>query len=152
MTLVCVPVYLREAQRFVAIHHSHNRAPRGGRFAIGASDGAQLWGVAIVGRPVARTLEDGLTAELTRVCVRAGAPKGTNSFLYARAWRAWQAMGGVRMVTYTLASEDATALKNCRWKIIGETKGNEPGKGWMNRPGREWQPVFGEAKTAWEAA
>lgn len=152
MGLVCVPVYLREAQRFVAEHHSHNQAPRGGRFAIGASDGAQLWGVAIIGRPVARTLENGLTAELTRVCVRDGAPRGTNSFLYARAWRAWQAMGGTRMVTYTLASERGTALKNCGWRIIGETKGAAPGKGWMNRPGREWQPVFGEPKIAWEAA
>ena len=59
----------------------------------------ELVGVAIVGRPVARMLDDGLTSEVTRVCVVSHAPKNSCSFLYGRCWRIWQQMGGKRMVT-----------------------------------------------------
>lgn len=57
MTLSTVPMGLREANEFVANFHRHNRPVPGARFSVGASDGAELWGVAIVGRPVARMLQ-----------------------------------------------------------------------------------------------
>lgn len=52
-SLFAVPLTLREANDFVAQFHRHNgRTSRdGGKFAIGCSDGDQLVGVAIVGRP-----------------------------------------------------------------------------------------------------
>jgi len=105
-------------------------------------------GVAIVGRPVARLLDDGYTAEVTRCCVLEKAPKGSCSFLYGRCWRIWQQMGGIRMVTYTLQTESGSSLKGAGWKIVGETKGG----GW-NREGRErdWQPIYGQLKFRWEA-
>ena len=99
--LQLVPVTLREANEFVANFHRHNKPTQGGRFAIGAVYGDALIGVAIVGRPVSAQLQDGLTAEVTRLCVSDDAPTNACSFLYGRSWRIWQQMGGERMVTYT---------------------------------------------------
>lgn len=83
MTVTIVPCTLREACDFVGNFHRHNKAPQGGMFAVGASDGARLVGVGIVGRPVARMLQDGTTCEVTRCCVVDDAPKGTCSAIYA---------------------------------------------------------------------
>lgn len=78
MTLQAIPLDLREAREFVGNFHRHNKAPAGGKFAIGASDGSRLVGVAIVGRPVARMLDDGETLEVVRVCVLDDAPAGSS--------------------------------------------------------------------------
>lgn len=149
MSLRVLPITLKEAHEFVESFHRHNKPSRGGKYAIAASDGEELVGVAVVGRPVARMLDDGVTAEVTRLCVNDTAPKNTCSFLYGRCWRIWQQMGGKRMVTYTLQSESGASLRGAGWKLTGETK---PSDGWMNRPGREWQPIYGQAKFRWEAA
>lgn len=151
MTLVAVPVDLREANSFIESYHRHNRPVQGAKFALGVSDGQRLVGVATVGRPVARRLDDGYTAEVTRVCVLPDAPKGSCSFLYARAWRAWEAMGGRRIVTYTLTSESGASLRGAGWEVKGTWEGAKEGKGWTTRPGRDWQPVVGQAKLRWEA-
>lgn len=145
-----VPMSIREANDFVANFHRHNKPVQGAKFAIGASDGEQLVGVAIVGRPISRHLDDGVTAEVTRCCVLNQAPKGTPSFLYARCWRAWSAMGGERLVTYTLASESGASLRGAGWKVVAQSSGAVEGKGWTTRVGREWQPVTGQAKLRWE--
>ena len=93
--------------------------------------------------------DDGVTAEVTRCCVLNDAPKGSCSFLYACCWRAWRAMGGQRMITYTLQSESGASLRGAGWKVLHEVVINK-GKGWTNRPGREWQPVTGQLKFRWE--
>lgn len=151
MTLHAVPMTLREAGEFVANFHRHNKRPQGGLFAVGVSDGEQLVGVAIVGRPVARKLDDGLTAEVIRCCVADGSPKGTCSFLYARCWQAARAIGWQKLITYTLQSESGASLRGAGWKVVAELKATDP-KLWQSRPGREWQPVVGQAKFRWEAA
>jgi hypothetical protein len=148
--LQAVPISIREANAFVEQFHRHSVPVQGAKFAIGASVGEHLQGVAIVGRPVARMLHDGFTAEVLRCCVLPDAQKNTPSFLYGRCWRVWQQMGGRRMVTYTLASESGASLRAAGWKILGETEASEKGKGWMNRPGRAWRPVYGQQKLRWE--
>jgi hypothetical protein len=70
------PCTLRQAREFVNVHHRHHRAPQGGQFALALLDGRELVGVAIGGRPVARGNDDGLTLEVTRVCVLEGVPNG----------------------------------------------------------------------------
>lgn len=146
-----LPLTLREANDFVEQFHRHNgRTTRdGGKFAIGAAADHGLMGVAIVGRPLARLLNDSFTAEVLRVCVLPQAPRNTNSFLYGRCWRIWQAMGGKRLVTYTLTTESGASLRGAGWKIAGEVK---PG-GW-DRKGRarDWQPIYGQQKFRWEQA
>ena len=145
-----VPITLREANEFVASFHRHNKPVQGAKFSLGASDGNRLVGVAIVGRPVARLLDNGDTAEVTRCCVLDDAPKGACSFLYSRCWRAWAALGGKRLVTYTLQSESGASLRGAGWRVVGQSLGNK--NGWQNRPGREWQAVVGQAKLRWEVA
>ena len=76
-----VPLTLAAANDFVAAHHRHHRPVVGHRFSIGAQDGGVLVGAAIVGRPVARHLDDGFTAEVTRLVT--DGTKNACSMLYA---------------------------------------------------------------------
>ena len=143
------PIALREANDFVRNFHRHNKPTQGGKFAIGALYDDELVGVAIVGRPVSATLDDGWTAEVTRVCVRDHAPRNACSFLYGRCWRIWQQMGGKRMVTYTLQTESGASLKGAGWQVMGEVK---PHDRWTPKGGnRDWQPIYGQLKFRWEA-
>jgi hypothetical protein len=151
MGLTAVPMTIKEAREFVNNFHRHNKAPLSGLYAVGVSDGTELVGVAIVGRPVARMLDNGETAEVVRCCVIEKAPKGTCSFLYARCWQAAKALGWRRLVTYTLQTESGASLRGAGWKLVAELKANNP-TSWQSRPGREWQSVVGQAKFRWEAS
>ena len=108
--LSLVPITLREAHAFVAAHHRHHDRDVGGRFAIGAARDAAIVAVAVVGNPKARMLDvDDYTAEVTRLCSiderHGDHASGACSMLYAACWRCWRAMGGRRLVTYTLPVE-----------------------------------------------
>lgn len=147
---MAIPMSTAEANQFVASFHRHNKPVQGAKFAIGATHSDRLVGVAIVGRPVSRRLDDGVTAEITRCCVSGDAPKGACSFLYSRCWRAWAAMGGQRMVTYTLDTESGSSLRGAGFRVVGQSPAWKPGTGWTTRPGREWQPVHGQGRLRWE--
>ena len=149
--LSVIPISLREANDFVSSFHRHNgrTARDGGKFAIGATTGEQLVGIAIVGRPIARFLDNGYTAEVTRTCTSPDAPKGTISFLYSACWRICQAMGYLKLVTYTLTTESGASLRGAGWKCIGQISSNK--NGW-SREGREreWQSIYDQPKLRWE--
>lgn len=148
--LSVVPLKLSEANTFVAAHHRHNKPVLGARFSIGATVDGNLVGVAIVGRPVARMIDNRTTGEVTRVCVAPDAPRNTNSFLYGACWRVWRAMGGLRLVTYTLASESGASLRGAGWKVEAESAPR--GKPWHGPDRqREYQSVYGQQKLRWEA-
>lgn len=68
MGVELVPVTLKEANAFVEKYHRHHRAVTGHKFSIAASDGEKIVGVVIVGRPVSRYLDNGITLEVTRLC------------------------------------------------------------------------------------
>ena len=105
--------------------------------------------IVIVGRPLSRLLDNGLTAEVLRCCTREGAPKGANSFLYAAAWRAWREMGGARLVTYTLQRESGESLHGAGWKVVAQIRPRD----WTERRDhieRDWQGVYAEPKLRWE--
>jgi len=153
--MTIVPVTLREANDFVESFHRHNgRTVRnGGKFAIGLEEG-ELVGVAIVGNPLSATFMVRGTAEVLRVCVNGKAPRNSNSKLYGACWRAWRAMGGDRLVTYTLQDESGASLRGSGWRIVAEV---EPHDAWgrkSKRDGkvREWQPIYGQQKFRWEIA
>jgi hypothetical protein len=98
------PVTRDEADRFISEHHRHHRPPVGALWRHGAHDSeGYLVAVAVVGRPVARELDDGLTVEVTRMCSD-GEPN-VCSMLYAAARRAADAKGYRRGLTYILRSE-----------------------------------------------
>lgn len=145
MTLVVCPLTLREARAYVSEHHRHHVAPQGGLFAIGGSRDGVIVGVAIVGRPVARMLSDGWTAEVTRLCT--DGTRNACSLLYGAAWRAARAMGYRRLVTYTLPEEGGASLRAAGWRIIGEAGGGKWSR--RERPRVDTHPT--QRKIRWEA-
>jgi hypothetical protein len=75
----------------------------------------------IVGRPVARGLQDGWTLEVVRLATD-GTP-GACSALYSAAWRAARAQGYRRLVTYILAEESGISLRAAGWKEVAAVRG-----------------------------
>jgi hypothetical protein len=124
---------LEGANEFVARHHRHHQPVIGHKFSIGAALGEALVGVVIVGRPVSRHRDDGLTLEVTRLCTDGTA--NACSFLYGAAARAAFAMGYTRIGTYIRKDEPGTTLLASGWRLIGET----PGKSWSvpSRPRKD---------------
>lgn len=108
-----VPVTLKAANEFIKAKHRHHGTVRGCKFTIGIIDGSELVAVAVTGRPVARMLDDGLTAEVTRLCTDGS--KNACSMLYAASARAAFAMGYTRIVTYILATELGVSLMAAGW-------------------------------------
>jgi hypothetical protein len=131
--LEIVPISIKDANAFVAMHHRHHGQVKIARFAVAASDGETIRGVAILGNPVARHLCDGRTLEVNRCCTD-GIRNGC-SFLYAASWRIAKAMGFKRLITYTLVSEGGTSLRAAGWQCLGERKGGSWDR--VNRPRNE---------------
>lgn len=124
MALVHAPISLAEANEFVTRHHRHHPPVIGHKFSIAAVANDEVVGVVIVGRPVSRHRDDGLTLEVTRLCT--DGTRNACSFLYGKAAKAAFAMGYRRIGTYTLPDEGGASLRAAGWKLIGET----PGKSW----------------------
>lgn len=144
--LTVIPCDLDEAKAFIARHHRHHVPPVSHKFSLAVADGAgEIRGVATVGRPVARGLDDGLTLEVTRVATD-GCPNACSA-LYGASRRATFALGYRRLLTYTLDSEPGTSLLAAGWKIVGEVKG----RSWdcPSRPRVDKYPTQG--KLRWEA-
>ena len=108
-------------------------------------DAETIRGVATVGRPIARYLQDGWTLEVTRVATD-GCPNACSA-LYAAAWRATRALGYRRLVTYTLESEPGTSLTAAGWRCLGETSGGSWSR--ADRPRLDRAPL--DLKVRWEA-
>ena len=119
--LEIVPMTLREANAYVEQNHRHHGPVAGHKYSIGLSNGEKIVGVAIVGRPVSRHLDDGWTLEVTRLFTEG--TKNDCSMLYAAAWRAARAMGYKRLVTYILESENGASLRAAGWKCVGQAGG-----------------------------
>ena len=119
--LSLVPVSLKDANAFVAAHHRHHKPTRGHKFSIGCAAEGRLVGVAIMGRPVSRYLDNGLTLEVTRLCTTD--EKNACSMLYAAAARAAKAMGYHKIITYTLDSEPGISLRAAGWICAGPAGG-----------------------------
>lgn len=148
MTLHISPCNLDEAHAFVDAVHRHHRRTWGGKFAIACASEECVHGVVVVGRPVARLLDDGYTLEVTRLAT--DGTKNACSMLYAAAWRATRAMGYHKLITYILDSEPGISLRAAGWKLIAKTRGdtwNRPNSG---RPRVDTHPLQG--KLRWEIA
>lgn len=120
--LTVVPVTLAEANEFIARHHRHHPPVVGHKFSVAVADESQaIRGVATVGRPVARRLNDGWTLEVNRVATDGCA--NACSALYGAARRATFALGYRRLVTYTLPEEGGASLRAAGWRCVGEAGG-----------------------------
>jgi hypothetical protein len=115
------PIDFDQACAFIAKHHRHHLPPRGHKFSIAAVKDGDLVGVVMVGRPVSRVRDDGLTLEVTRLCTTG--ERNACSILYGAAARAAFALGYRRIGTYILASENGASLRASGWRQLGDVKG-----------------------------
>lgn len=148
MSLRVVPVKFAEARDFVAAWHRHNSPPPGCVFCLGVADEDDvLRGVAMVGRPVARHYDNGVTLEVNRTATDGA--KNANSMLYGAAWRAAKALGYSRLITYTQADETGASLRAAGWRILAERPTR---KGWdaPSRP-RDNGSYLSTTRMLWEA-
>lgn len=142
-----VPVTFADACSFVAAHHRHHKPPVGHKFSLGVAVGDVLVGVAMIGRPVARHYDDGLTLEVNRTATD-GTPNA-NSMLYGAAWRAAKALGYGRLVTYTQAGESGSSLRAAGWRVIGERPSR---RGWWTPSRPRVDRNANVARTLWDAS
>ena len=142
--LKVVPCFQSDAKAFVALHHRHHKPPLGCIFCVACVDEAgTVRGVAMVGRPVARMLTDGLTAEVTRVATD-GCPNAC-SFLLGACRRIAFELGYRKIITYTLPAEGGASLRGAGWQHDGQAGG-----GSWSREGRQREddhPL--DIKTRW---
>lgn len=147
-----VPLHLAQANEYVEANHRHHKKTLSHKFSIGvATEDGTLVGVAIVGRPVARNYDDGLTLEVNRTCTD-GTPNA-NSCLYGAAWRVAKEMGYHRLITYTQEGESGASLRGAGWRIVavrdarGDWAHHSKKRIWENsRNGG----MGGTARTLWE--
>jgi hypothetical protein len=142
--LQLVPISIAAATTFLARHHRHAGPVQGANFALGATSGPGLVGVVLVGRPVARGLDDTTTPEVRRLCTT-GAPNAC-SFLLGAARCAARALGYRQLVTYTLATEPGSSLRAAGWQATGQV--NPRSWSCPSRPRIDSHPLV--ARRRWE--
>lgn len=142
-----VPVTFADATSFCSAHHRHHRPPVGHKASIAVAHGALIVGVAILGRPVARHLDDGHTLEVLRVAT--DGTRNACSKLYGASWRLAQALGYTKLVTYTLATEPGSSLRAVGWTPTDVARSSYS---WStpSRPRADKAPL--QAKIRWEIA
>jgi hypothetical protein len=148
VSLRIVPVFHKEATAFVQKHHRHHKPTKFHVFSLAIADEADaIRGVAIVGRPVARMLDDGWTLEVNRCCTD-GVRNGC-SMLYGKAWQVAKALGYRKLITYTLPAEGGASLRGAGWKCIGERGGGNWNQ--KGRPRIDTDVLLQGQKLLWEA-
>lgn len=153
MSLEIRPIVLRKANAAIVRWHRHHDVARGCVFCVSVWAADRMVGVAIVARPGARMLQDGHTAEVTRVATDGTA--NASSKLYGACKRAARALGYRRLITYTLESEDGASVKASGFRRVTVS----PGGSW-DRPSRRRGEQMGmlevrrpspeEPKVRWE--
>lgn len=144
--LSVMPISLATANAFVAAWHRHSGQVQGHRWSVGAfGRDLTLHGVAIVGRPVSRALDDGATVEVTRLATDGA--RNLCSLLYGAARREARRRGYTRVVTYTLVSETGASLRAAGFVPVAAVRPD----GW-DRPSRVRKPRPAVARTRWESA
>ena len=145
--MTVVPITLAEANEFVRQHHRHHAPVTGCKFCVAvADDDGQVRGVAIVGRPVARLLDDEWTLEVNRTCTDGA--KNANSMLYGACRRVAFGLGYRKLITYTLPEEGGASLNAAGWKCIGEAGGGTWNR--KARPRVDLHPM--QTKLRWEVS
>lgn len=119
-----VPVSLKQAQEYVDDYHRHHMHTVGDKYRVGAEVDGELVGIAQVGRPVARHLDDGKTLEVLRLCTRG--EKDVCSFLYSRCARIAREMGYTKIITYILDTENGASLRASGWHLEKADAGGSP--------------------------
>lgn len=133
--MVIVPIFQKEANRFVLENHTHHAPVVGSIFQVGLKknkDDDFLIGVAICGRPVGSKIDYKKVIDVSRLCVSRDNPNACSK-LYATCARIAKEMGYESITTYTLESESGVSLKASGWVREGETGSVGKNHGSKNR-------------------
>jgi len=147
VTLLIIPLELKEANQAIELWHRHHKRVVGHRFSIGVIDkDGRLHGACVVGRPVARLAgSPRTTLEVTRLVT--DGTRNACSMLYAASARAGRDLGYERIQTYILDSELGTSLKASGWVNEGVAGGGQ----WKHtdgKPRRADQPTVKKQRWA----
>lgn len=128
--LAVVPCSNEKAKAYVEHLHRHHGSSVQARFSLAVVDETGLVrGVAMVGRPVARVLDDGWTLEVNRVAT--DGCENACSALYGASRRVAKELGYAKLITYIREDEPGVSLRAAGWDF------EEPirARSW-NMPGR----------------
>jgi hypothetical protein len=139
-------ISLRRATAYIKEHHRHLPRLVGGILAIGVwtETDKRLCGVLVMGRPVARLLDNGETMEVVR-CAHDGTPNA-GSALYGRARRLAQNLG-CKLVTYTMQDESGASLRGAGFICDGEAGGGN----WNCSSRKRADSPYQQRKLRWKA-
>ena len=126
--------------------HAHHPPPVGGLFALGGFLGARLVCVAVVSRPVARVLDTGAVAEVTRLASD-GSTRGAASATLRACVREAVARGYTRVLSYTLLGESGACYRAARWRTTHITRAEE----WARKERVRKAAAQPGRKVRWEA-
>jgi hypothetical protein len=132
--LKIVPIFQKTAKDFIRNFHRHHPPPVGSIFQVACANDGKIVGVCMVGRPVARRLQDGFTVEVIRLCT--DGTKNVCSKLYSAAAHIARLMGYRRIITYILESEKGISLRASGWLEAGRAGGiswNVPSRPRLNK-------------------
>ncbi len=113
----------KQAFDMVKRWHKHLKAPQGWKFGLAIEDDIGALGVVIVGRPVSRNLDDGVTFEITRLALIDKGIKNAASILLGAACKSAKLHGASRIISYTLDDEDGVAYKASGFHVDHITQG-----------------------------
>ena len=130
-------IELKEANEYVELNHRHHRKVAGHKFSLGVFEDGVLHGVAIVGRPLSRFLDDGDTLEVLRLCT--DGTYNACSILYGRSAKIAKDMGYHKIITYILDTEDGTSLKASGYVCEADNVG---GGDWTKCKRREDERIY----------
>lgn len=131
-----VPISLKDANAYVEQLHRHHQPVVRDKWRIAVADrNGKIVGIAQVGRPISRMLDDGQTLEVLRCCT-----DGTHnacSFLYSHCAKIAKCFGYKKIITYILETENGTSLKASGWVCDDSSCG---GGSW-SRPSRTRETI-----------
>lgn len=114
--LVIAPCSNEAAKAYVDSFHRHHGSSVQARFSIVVLDETgMVRGVAMVGRPVARLLDNGWTLEVNRLAT--DGCENACSALYGAARRISKEMGYRKLITYIREDEPGTSLRASGWQF-----------------------------------
>lgn len=142
------PIDWSQARDFIAAHHRHSDPPRGWKFGTAVYNGNDMLGVATVGRPVSRILQERGYLEITRVCVLPAGDLAKNACSMLYGWCAREAFrrGVERIATYTLDEESGTSLRAAGFTLVARSSGGS----WDTPSRRRRQGRNAGPKLRWE--
>jgi len=128
--IIIAPCPNEQAKAYVDSFHRHHGSSVQARFSIAAVDEtAKVRGVAMVGRPIARLLDDGWTLEVNRLAT--DGCENACSALYGASRRIAKEMGYRKLITYIREDEPGTSLRAAGWRfeeVIRARSWNMPGR------------------------